>query len=127
MRSLEAKSAACPAQESRNDADVTRLPLRVDSSVRISRLRTKKRHTHPMRGAAVGARHLTAGIGGVDTVHTFGFGLGRTSVGLGRITYVSGGVQCLQGLESGSSPTLGTFSHVRGPFWAFDVVDSVNT
>jgi hypothetical protein len=47
-------------------------------------------------------------IGGVDSVHTLGLGLGRTGAGLGRIPYVLAGVQCLQGLEPGSSPTSGT-------------------
>jgi hypothetical protein len=42
---------------------------------------------------------------GVDTVHTLGVGPGRTGAGLGRIPHVSGGAQCLQGLEYGSSPT----------------------
>ena len=45
---------------------------------------------------------------GVHNVHTLGFGSGRTGAGLGRIGDVSGGVQCLQGLEPGSSPTSGT-------------------
>ena len=45
---------------------------------------------------------------GVDTVHTMGFGPGRTSEGSGRIPYVSAGSQCLQGLEGSSSPTSGT-------------------
>jgi hypothetical protein len=45
---------------------------------------------------------------GVHNVHTLGSGLVRTSAGLGRIGYVSGGVQCLQGLECSSSPTSGT-------------------
>jgi hypothetical protein len=61
-----------------------------------------------------GLRPLMGRIGGVDSVHTFGFGLGRTSVGSGRIPYVSGGVQCLQGLESGSSHTSGTWFPCSG-------------
>jgi len=65
-------------------------------------------HTFSLRGAAVGVMPLKRRIGGVDSVHTFGFGPGRTGVGSGRIPYVSGGVQCLQGMESGSSPTSGT-------------------
>ena len=52
---------------------------------------------------------------GVDSVHTSGLGLGLTGAGLGRIPYLSEGVQCLQGLEPGSSPTSGTvFPQVRG-------------
>lgn len=54
----------------------------------------------------------------VDTVHTWALGLGRTSAGLSRIGYVFGGVAGSRGLESNSSPTLGTFSQLRGPFWA---------
>ena len=54
---------------------------------------------------------------GVHNVHTLGFGSGRTGAGLGRIVDVSGGVQCLQGLEPGSSPTSGTvFPQVRSVF-----------
>jgi hypothetical protein len=53
----------------------------------------------------------------VDNVHTFSFGLGRTSVGSGRIPHVSAGVQCLRGRECGSSPTSGTvFPQVNGLF-----------
>ena len=52
---------------------------------------------------------------GVHNVHTPGFGPGRTGAGLCRIPYVSSGVQCLQGLEPGSSPTSGTVDPlVRG-------------
>jgi hypothetical protein len=54
--------------------------------------------------------------GGVHNVHTLGFGLGRTGAGLGRIPYVSVGVQCLQGLEPGSSPTSGTCFPCSGAF-----------
>ena len=46
--------------------------------------------------------------GSVYKVHTLGFGLGRTGAGSGRIPYVSGGGQCLRGLECSSSPTSGT-------------------
>ena len=42
---------------------------------------------------------------------------GRIGVGSGRIPHVSGGAQCLQGLECSSSPTSGTaFPLVRGGF-----------
>jgi hypothetical protein len=47
-------------------------------------------------------------IWGVYIVHTLGVGSGRMWVGSGRIPYVSGGVQCLRGLECSSSPTSGT-------------------
>jgi hypothetical protein len=54
---------------------------------------------------------------GVHIVHTLGFGLGRTSVGLARIGDVFGGSQSFQGPESGSSPTSGTVDPlVRGVF-----------
>ena len=57
---------------------------------------------------------------GVHNVHTLGFGSGRTGAGLGRIPYVWAGVQCLQGLEPGSSPTSGTvFPQVRDLFGVF--------
>ena len=63
----------------------------------------------------------------VDSVHTLGPGLGRTGAGLARIPYVWAGVQCLQGLEPGSSPTSGTvFPQVRS-FLVFLRVDSVHT
>jgi hypothetical protein len=45
---------------------------------------------------------------GVDNVHILRFGSGRTAGGLGRIAYVFWSSQCLQGPESGSSPTSGT-------------------
>ncbi len=54
--------------------------------------------------------------GGVDIVNGFGAGLGRISAGLGRIAYIFWSSLCFQGRNSGSSPTSGTFSHVRGPF-----------
>jgi hypothetical protein len=51
----------------------------------------------------------------VHNVHTFAVGLGRIGDGLGRIGYVSGEAQCLQGLECSSSPTSGTvFPEVSG-------------
>ncbi len=68
------------------------------------------------RAAAVEMDVATGQKRSVDNVHTFGFGSGRISVGLGRIAYVFGSSQCLQGLECGSSPTSGTvFPQVRGP------------
>ena len=45
---------------------------------------------------------------GVDNVHRFGFGLGRTHAGLARIPYAFGSSQCSQGRECSSSPTSGT-------------------
>ena len=61
-------------------------------------------------------------FGGVDSVHTLGRGLGRTGAGLARIPHVSAGSQCLQELESGSSPTSGTvLPQVRGLFRCFFV------
>ena len=50
-------------------------------------------------------------------VHRFRFGSGCLSAGVGRIAYVFWSSQCSQGLESGSSPTLGTAGPlVRGDF-----------
>jgi hypothetical protein len=60
--------------------------------------------------AVVGWNAQEREFGSVHIVHTFGVGLGRTGVGSGRIPHVSGGVQCLRGLECGSSPTSGTHS-----------------
>lgn len=90
------------------------LPL-VESYGWVGFVNTEKNRTLPMRGAAVWGRPLEGEIGGVDSVHTLSHGLGRTGAGLARIPYVSAGAQCLQGLETGSSPTSGTvFSLFRG-------------
>jgi hypothetical protein len=58
------------------------------------------------------ARNLLASLkfcpkGGVDNVHTFGFGLGCTSPGLARIAYVFWTSECFPGLESGFESHLG--------------------
>jgi pseudouridine-5'-phosphate glycosidase len=58
-------------------------------------------------------------------VHTRGFGFGCTGCGLRRIGDDSGGVAGFRGVAPGSSPTSGTFSQVRGPFWVSDLVDGV--
>jgi hypothetical protein len=87
-----------------------------------------QRRTAPRRCGVrqLAGRPLLRRIGGVDRVHTFAFGLGRTSVGSGRIPHVSAGAQCLQGLECSSSPTSGTvFPQVRG-FLVFLRVDTVH-
>ena len=53
----------------------------------------------------------------VDNVHTFHLGLPRSAAGLAWIPHVSPTSQCLQGLESRSSPTSGTaYPLVRGGF-----------
>ncbi|MDQ0769326.1 hypothetical protein QF031_002075 [Pseudarthrobacter defluvii] len=53
----------------------------------------------------------------MDNVHTFRIGVPRTAFEPGRIPHVFAGLQCLQGLESGSSPTSGTTDRlVRGDF-----------
>jgi hypothetical protein len=92
------------------------LPL-VESDRRVNFVNTEKCRTLSIHGAAVWGRPLVERIGGVDSVHTLGHGLGRTRSGLGRIPYVWAGDQCLQGLEPGSSPTSGTeFPQVRGLF-----------
>jgi hypothetical protein len=55
--------------------------------------------------------------GPVDSVNTFGVGLGRTSAGLGRIAYVFWSSQYLRAPECGSSPSSGTrFPLGWGPF-----------
>ena len=60
----------------------------------------------------------------VDIVHAFRFGSGRTSAGLGRIRYVFGSSQWLQGLECGSSPTSGTADPLVGGDFCFNVYTS---
>jgi hypothetical protein len=60
----------------------------------------------------------------VYKVHTFGFGLGRTSTGLVRIGYVSAGLQSLQGLECSSSSTSGTCFPCSGAYGPLDVYKS---
>ena len=60
-----------------------------------------KEAPHPVKaGCGILGEALVGRIGGVDSVHTLGPGLGRTGAGLGRIPYVLAGVQCLQGRES---------------------------
>jgi hypothetical protein len=126
MKTPATKSAARPARDSSNECGHHRVPPRVDPSGRINFFRTKKNRTPSMRGAAVGVWPLMLRIGGVDSVHTFGFGLGRTSVGSGRIPHVSAGAQCLQGLECSSSPTSGTCFPCSGP-WGPLSVDKLST
>ena len=117
MKKPATKSVARPARDSSNECGHHRGPPHVDPSGRINFFRAKKNRTRSMRGAAVGVWPLMLRIGGVDSVHTFGFGLGRTSVVSGRIRHVSGGAQCLQRLECGSSPTSGTcFPSSEGVF-----------
>ena len=68
-----------------------------------------------MLGAAVGGRPLMRRIGGVDNVHTLGFGLGRTGAGLGRIPYVSAGVPVFARAGTRFESHLGhVFSLFRG-------------
>ena len=59
--------------------------------------------------------------GGVYNVHTFRFGSGCISAGLGRIAYVFWTSQCLQGRECGSSPTSGTADPLVGGDFCFNV------
>jgi hypothetical protein len=115
VKSLATESPVRPAQKSRKTEGTTRsLPL-VESDGRVNFVNTEKCRTLSMHGAAVGGRPLVGRIGGVDSVHTLGLGLGRTGAGLGRFPFVWAGGQCLQGSESGSSPTSGTvFSQVGG-------------
>jgi hypothetical protein len=93
MKTPRVKSAALPAQDSRNEWGHDRVPTRVHLSGWINFLRTKKNRTSSMRGAAVGVRPLNRRIGCVNSVHTFGLGLGRTSVRSGRIPHVSAGAR----------------------------------
>ena len=71
-----------------------------------------------MRRSAVWGRPLVGRIGGVDSVHTLGVGLGCAFAGLGQIGDVCGGVTEIQGLEPGSSPTSGTCFPCSGAFRA---------
>jgi hypothetical protein len=54
---------------------------------------------------------------GVHNVHTRGLGSGRTRLGLPSIRIVSPSSHCQQGLESGSSRTLGTLIRRSEAFW----------
>ena len=107
MESLDTQRAvrACPRLGNRRGQDPVAAAVELLQQDQV--FRAKKCRTLSMRGAAVWGR-LWWGSGGVDSVHTLGLGLGRTGAGLGRIPHVSAGVQCLQGLEPGSSPTSGT-------------------
>ena len=62
---------------------------------------------HPYLSVRPRCSHLGKKIS-VDNVNTFGFGLGRISVGLSRIADVFKSPLYLQGRKSGSSPTSGT-------------------
>ena len=119
MESREAEHAVLHAQDSATGVGMTRLQPRLFLSSRIRFFRAKKGRTLSMRVRQFG--EALVGRWGVDSVHTFGVGLGRASVGLARIPYVSAGVQCLQGLEPGSSPTSGTCFPCSGAFWCFFV------
>ena len=115
MKSLATDSPAWSAQEPEMNEGMTSLLPLVESDGWVIVVKTENGRTLSLRGAAVWGRPLVGRAGGVDSVHTLGLGLGRTGAGLGRIAYVSAGVQCLQGLEPGSSPTSGTvFPQVRG-------------
>jgi hypothetical protein len=107
MKGLEAKSPAPLAQEFAASVVMTRLPSCVDSSGRIVFLGLRR--TAPVDAGCRSWRVApeTENWGCGQCPHP-GFGPGRTGVGSGRIPYVSGGSQCLQGLECSSSPTSGT-------------------
>ena len=120
MESLEAEHAVLRARDSATGAGRIRVQLRSIFPGRVKFFRAKKRRPRSMRGEAVWGRPLVGRIGGVDSVHTLGLGLGRTGAGLARIPYVLAGAQCFRGLESGSSPTSGTvFSLFRDLFGVF--------
>jgi hypothetical protein len=108
VKTQRIKSAAWLVQASRNERGIKDFAAVRGLCGSINLLRIKKRRTPSMRGAAVGVGPLLRRFVGVDSVHKFGFGLGRTLVGSGRIPHVSAGGQCLQGLECSSSPTSGT-------------------
>ena len=123
MERLEAEHAVLHARDSATGTGGTRLqpPLYFSSWIKFFRA---KEASHPVDAGcgSLGEAFSRARVGGVDSVHTLGHGLGRTGAGLGRIPHVSAGVQCLQGLEPGSSPTSGTCFPCSGAFgWFFSV------
>ena len=82
-----------------------------------SNTRNRKEKPRSLSGDTVGVCSARKGEFEVHIVHSFGFGLGRISVGLARIGHVFWSSQCLQVLECGSSPTSGTADPlVRGDF-----------
>ena len=122
MERLEAEHAVLHARDSATGTGGTRLqpPLYFFSWIKF--FRAKKRRTLSMRGAAVWGRPLVGRELGVWTVSTLWVtDWAGTGAGLGRIPHVSAGVQCLQGLEPGSSPTSGTCFPCSGAFWCFVV------
>jgi hypothetical protein len=122
MESPEAERAVLRARDSATGAGRTRLqpPVVLFQQDRVFQ---DKEAPHPVDGGCGSLGEASGGENwGVDSVHTLGRRLGRTGAGLARIPYVSAGVQCLQGVEPGSSPTSGTvFSLLRGLFGAFFV------
>jgi hypothetical protein len=123
MKSLAAESPAWSVQEPAMSEGMSRLlPLR-ESDGRVNYVNTEKCRTLSGRVRQFGEA-LVGKIGGVDSVHTLGLGLGRTGAGLARIPYVLAGVQYLQGLEPGSSPTSGTRFHCSGACGPLNVYKS---
>jgi L-2-hydroxyglutarate oxidase LhgO len=92
--------------------------LKLQRFFQLSKICQDKEEPHPfVAGCGRRSEGLKRRKRRVDNVHASGFGSGRTSAGLGRIAEVFGSSQCLQGRESGSSPTSGTASPlVRGVF-----------
>jgi hypothetical protein len=127
MKSLATDSPGRSAQAPAMTEGRTRLLPHGDPHGRDNFVKTNNCRTLSMRGAEVWRRLLAGRIGGVDSVHTLGHGLGRTGAGLARIPYASAGVQCLQGLEPGSSPTSGTCFPSSGDFLVFYRVHIVHT
>ena len=90
-------------------------------SSRIKFFRAKMRRTLSMR-----VRLFGGGLGGEDrgvcTLCTpWALDLVVLVAGLARTQHVSGGAQCFQGLEPGSSPTSGTCFPCSGAFWSYFV------
>ena len=115
MQCLETQCAVRAFPGVRNERNQDPVAVDVDLLQQDQVCRAKKRRTLSVRGAAAWGRPSVVRSGGVDSVHTLGVGLGCTGAGLGRIRHVRAGVQYLQGLEPGSSPTSGTvFPQFRG-------------
>lgn len=88
----------------------------LDSCSRITSRRCP--YPHKYRGPRLSLQGRKVSV---HNVHTLPCGLARTSVGLGRIGYVFGGVADSRGLECNSSPTSGTYFSSSGAGWPLSV------